>query len=400
VMIPGYNGLDILKEQVNNYPEIPVIMISGESTIDIAVRALKTGAYDFIEKPLNGDRLITVIKNAVQKYLDQQAYRQLLDQIITDTPIIGESKGTRRVISEIGILAKSDAKILILGETGTGKELVAKALHYSSNRADKPYIKINCAAIPSELLESELFGHLKGAFTNAYAEKKGKFTLADQGTIFLDEIGDLPIRLQSKLLRVLQESEIEVIGNPEPQKIDVRVIAATNKNLKEQIKKKLFREDLYHRLNVASIFIPPLRKRAEDIPLLMTHFLKTFAEEYNRPIIELDTIILKILIHYDWPGNIRELRNFAEKLVIYSEAREINSSFVQELLFTGNDPLSASEEIISPLVLQEAESKFEKEYILKTLNENNWNISLVSKILDIDRSNLYKKMRKHEINKA
>lgn len=399
VMIPGYDGLEILKKHLESNPEIPVIMISGKSTITIAVRAVKMGAYDFLEKAVNGEYLIGILKHSVQKYLDHQAYQLLLDKIIEDMSIIGQSAAIKRVISRIGVLAKTNMKVLILGETGTGKELVAKALHYGSERADMPYVKVNCAAIPSELMESELFGYVKGAFTGAHAEKIGKFALADGGTIFLDEIGDLSLPLQAKLLRVLQDGELEVLGSTTPKKVDVRILSATNKDLNELIKQKLFREDLFHRLNVGSIAIPPLRDRKDDIPLLMTHFFRMYAEEYNRPAIQPDRAMLSLLSQYNWPGNVRELKNLAQKLVIYSSNNEITEPLIRELLESGNNPFDRPIQIDGELALTEAENQFEKDYLLKILNENDWNILKTSRILKIDRSNLYRKLKKHGIQR-
>ncbi|MHA1267971.1 MAG: sigma-54-dependent transcriptional regulator [Candidatus Helarchaeota archaeon] len=396
VKMPGMDGIDLLKKFQQIRPTIPIIMISGQSTISTAVEAIKLGAYDFIEKPLDIDRLLITLKNALEKKIWQSEKLSLLSQIDDAYPFIAVSKKMRDLIEKIKRIAPTDTKVLILGESGTGKELIARALHYHSKRNTKPFIKINCAAIPTELLESELFGHKKGSFTGATSDYKGKFLAADTGTLFLDEIGDMEEKLQAKLLRVLQDGEVEIIGETKPRKVDVRIIAATNKDLTKLVNERKFREDLYHRLNVVQIRIPPLREHVEDIPVLARYFLKEFAQTYNKKLVDFTPQAMHLLINYSWPGNVRELRNVVEKISVLTKNTRITAAEVSEALEPENN-LSTVKAYSG--TLQEAREKFEKEYIKRFLNITGWKIQETAEALGINRSALFKKMRKLGIKK-
>ncbi len=316
IKMPKMDGIEVLEKIMKITPETPVIMITGHGTVETAVEALKKGAYDFLEKPLDLNRLLVAIRNALEKKDLVKETKKLKRRIHKTYELVGESKAIKQVKEMIDRVAPTDARVLIIGENGTGKEIVARMLHDKSNRANGPFVEVNCAAIPSELIESELFGHEKGAFTSAYKSRKGKFELANGGTIFLDEIGDMSLAAQAKVLRVLEEQKLSPVGSNKEIKIDVRVIAATNKNLKEEIKKGNFREDLYHRLSVIIIRMPTLNERVDDIPLLVDYFLKLAAEEYNMPVKSISDDAIKELQKIKWTGNIRELKNVVERLVI------------------------------------------------------------------------------------
>ncbi len=316
IKMPKKDGIEVLEDIMKLAPEVPVIMITGHGTVETAVEALKKGAYDFLEKPLDLNRLLVAVRNALERKDLVKETKKLKRKIQKTYELIGESPAIKQVKAMIERVAPTDARVLIIGENGTGKEIVARKLHEKSNRADGPFVEVNCAAIPSELIESELFGHEKGAFTSAYKSRKGKFELANGGTIFLDEIGDMSLAAQAKVLRVLEEQKLTPVGSNKSIKIDVRVIAATNKNLKEEIKKGNFREDLYHRLSVIIIKMPTLNERIEDIPLLVDYFLKLAADEYNMPVKSITDDAIAELQKIKWTGNIRELKNVVERLVI------------------------------------------------------------------------------------
>ncbi len=316
IKMPKKDGIEVLESIMQISPETPVIMITGHGTVETAVEALKKGAYDFLEKPLDLNRLLVAVRNALEKKDLVKETKKLRKKINKTYELIGESPAIKQVKEMIERVAPTDARVLIIGENGTGKEIVARLLHEKSNRANGPFVEVNCAAIPSELIESELFGHEKGAFTSAYKSRKGKFELANGGTIFLDEIGDMSLAAQAKVLRVLEEQKLTPVGSNKQIKIDVRVIAATNKNLQEEIKKGNFREDLYHRLSVIIIRMPTLNERVEDIPLLVDYFLKMASEEYNMPRKSITDEAIKELQKIKWTGNIRELKNVVERLVI------------------------------------------------------------------------------------
>src|SRR5216117_931722 len=316
VWLPGMDGLETLEKvrEIENAPE--VIMISGHGTIETAVRATKLGAYDFLEKPLSIDKTLILVKNAIDSKRLRQENRDLKKQLTPKSLIVGESIPVKALRQQIQIMAPTNGRVLIYGESGTGKELVARAIHAQSLRKDEMFVEVNCAAIPEDLIESELFGHRRGSFPAAAVEKEGKFQRAHSGTLFLDEVGDMSLKTQSKVLRTLDEQRITPVGSSEPVTVDVRVIASTNKDLEEEIASGNFREDLFYRLNVIPFYVPPLRERIEDVPLLVKHFLKEFSARYGRPHVEMTEDALAALKQYHWPGNVRELRNLVERVLI------------------------------------------------------------------------------------
>ena len=401
VKMPGIDGMDLLNIIIKNFPTVPVIMISGQSNINIAVEAIKRGAFDFIEKPIDPEKLLVTIQNAIQKQNLQTAKENIFHELSENYQMVGESRAMMNIFNQIDKVADTNAKVLIRGESGTGKELVAWAIHHNSARTGGKYIRLNCAAVPSELLESELFGHRKGSFTGAVSDRIGKFIAADGGTLFLDEIGDMDIQLQSKLLRAIEENEVEVIGDTEPRKVDVRIVAASNKDLERLVKEGKFREDLYHRLNVVVIHIPPLRERIEDILPLAYHFLTKFNNAYNKQILNISRQAEAVLINHIWPGNVRELRNTIEKTVIFTETNEIRISDVQKALNMENLSIRVNSDLAENEVqsLKEANIEFEKKYVLQILNLVDWKISKAAELLNIDRTNLFRKMKKLGITK-
>ncbi len=404
VKMPGVTGLELLNLIESLSIGMPVIVVSGQSTISTAVEAIKLGAYDFIEKPVDTKRLSVVLKNALsyKSLVDEKA--SLLNELRESNKIVGSSKAIKQVWNDIKTIAPTQARVLITGESGTGKELVAWALHHNSERRDKPYIKINCAAIPSDLLESQLFGHKRGSFTGANEDRIGKFEAADGGTLFLDEIGDLDIGLQAKILRAIEEGEIEKIGSNSVRKVDVRFIAATNQNLEEKVEEGKFRRDLYHRLNVVQIVIPPLRERLDDIVSLSHHFLNKYSEEYNRKIIDITPQAIGMLKQYNWPGNVRELRSVIENIVIFGKDERIGlddviSAFKRLNKGGGNGNSIRGVVHLFNGTLKEARDKFERDFIYDSLEKHNWKINETAEALGIDRTNLFKKMQKHNIVK-
>ncbi len=390
IWLPGMDGLQALKEIKEVNPELTVVMISGHGTIELAVKATKMGAYEFLEKPLSLDRVLLVTKNALEKKkieLENKALRLTLKK---QRRLIGNSLKMQKLQEQIEMAAKSNSRVLILGESGSGKELVAHILHEKSSRANKPFIEVNCAAIPQELIESELFGHEKGSFTGAFERKKGKFELANEGTLFLDEVGDMSLTTQSKVLRVIETQEFQRVGGSKSIKVDVRIISATNKDLFEEVKKGTFREDLFYRLNVIPIFVPPLRERKEDIPELVRYFLDYFAKEYGQKPKKITPEALKAIENYNWPGNIRELRNVIERLVIMTPSNIISQ---KDIIISE----TSRSDYFSYKTLKEAKESFEKDFITKKLEENNWNISKTAEILNIERSNLHRKIKAYNI---
>lgn len=400
VKMPGVDGLDLLHTLSQKFPTLPIIMISGQATISIAVESLKEGAYDFIEKPIDPQKLAITITNAIQKQQLLEEKETIFEELESNYRIIGQSDATKHLCQQIRKIAVTDAKVLILGENGTGKELVAWAIHHNSKRNGKPYVKLNCAAVPSELLEAELFGYRKGAFTGATHDHKGKFLVADGGTIFLDEIGDMTLQLQSKLLRVIENNVVDMLGENISQKVDVRIMAATNKELERMVAEGKFREDLFYRLNVVKIQIPPLRERRDDILPLAYHFLKQLNETYNRRVWKINRQAEALLLNYPWPGNVRQLRNVLEKLVIFAERGEIGVDETMEALGTKTNlsvfGITEEEERLS---LQEAKIQFEKQFILQKLNKYSWRINETAEALGIDRTNLFRKIRRLGIKK-
>ena len=400
VWLPGMDGLQALTELKQLHPELPVIMISGHSTVETAVKAIKLGANDFIEKPLSLDKTVLTVRNALDRQrleLENRALRQTLEQRYE---IVGESPAIQALRTQIESAAPSHGRVLIRGESGTGKELIARAIHRQSLRADKPFVEVNCAAIPDELIESELFGHEKGAFTGATTKRRGKFELADGGTIFLDEVGDMSLKTQAKVLRVLQEQTFERVGGTETLTVDVRVIAASNKALEEEIRMGKFREDLFYRLNVIPFEVLPLRERKGDIPLLADHFLHLFSQEYGKRQKSLSPEAMDLLVQHPWPGNVRELRNVIERMVIMVPQDTIRHFDVVPSLRVrqGAEPEAPPEQVLEwDGTLREARESFEREYILRRLAEAHWNITRTAERLGIERSNLHRKLKTYGI---
>jgi two-component system nitrogen regulation response regulator NtrX len=389
VWLPGIDGLQTLKEIKDLKPGLPVIMVSGHGNIELAVKATRTGAYDFLEKPLSLERVLLAAKRALEKRTLEIENKTLRQDLVKRWKLVGNSQKMKQLSEQIDMAAKSNSRVLILGESGSGKELVAHVLHEKSGRADKPFIEMNCAAIPQELIESELFGHEKGSFTGAFERKKGRFELADEGTLFLDEIGDMSLSTQSKVLRVMETQEFQRVGGSQNIKVDVRIISATNKDLIDEAKKGNFREDLLYRLNVIPIIVPPLRERREDIPVLVGYFLDYFAVEYGQKRKNIAPDGLKMIEAYDWPGNIRELRNVIERIVIMIPSNTVTAKNI----IIGE---TARSDYFSFNTLKEARELFEKDFITKKLEENNWNISKTAEILDIERSNLHRKIKAYD----
>lgn len=396
VKMPGMNGVDLQKEVLKIKPELPVIAISGQSNIPIAIEMIKNGAYDFLEKPVDDEKLITTIRNAIERAKILEENVNLSKELEEQYRMVGRSKEYQAIIEQINIIAPTNARVLITGETGVGKELVAWALHHNSLRKSKPYLKLNCASIPSDLLESELFGHKKGAFTGAASDRTGKFLAANGGTLFLDEIGEMDFALQPKLLRVLEENEVEIIGENKTRKIDVRIIAATNKDLRKEIENKKFREDLYYRLNVFEIHVPPLSQRKEDIIPIAYHFIKIFNDTYNKKVLRITNQLEGVLVNRRWKGNIRELKNTIEKLVIFSSSDEITVDDFYKAFGNGH---SRNNNHSSNKALKEMKEDFEKRLLIDTLIKHDWKITEAANSLGIERTNLFRKMQKYNIKR-
>ena len=394
VWLPGMDGLDTLARLRERQVDAQVVLISGHGNIESAVRAIKLGAFDFVEKPLSLEKTVLVIRNALRQRrleAENQALRARVDRHQT---MVGESYVMRQLREQIAMAAPTNGRVLIYGENGTGKELVARTIHALSRRRSATFVEVNCAAIPEDLIESELFGHVRGAFTGAVADRRGRFELADGGTIFLDEIGDMSVKTQAKVLRVLQEQTMEAVGGTARIKVDVRVLAATNKDLQTEIRAARFREDLYFRLNVIPIFVPPLRDRPEDIPRLAEHFMAEFAREYGRRIKTFDASAVTVLQQYLWPGNVRELRNVIERLMIMVFGDTISASDLTFLEHNAPAPPARGEAVPAGRVtLHEARDRFERDLILKTLAEQQGNMSRTAEVLGVERSNLYRKMK-------
>jgi two-component system, NtrC family, nitrogen regulation response regulator NtrX len=388
IWLPGMDGLATLSKLRERRVDSPVVMISGHGNIESAVRAIKLGAFDFVEKPLSLEKTVLVIGNAVRQRrleAENRALRATVDRRLT---MVGESYAMSQLREQIAMAAPTN---VIFGENGTGKELVARSIHSLSRRRNAPFVEVNCAAIPEELIESELFGHMKGAFTGAVADRRGKFELADGGTLFLDEIGDMTLKTQAKVLRALQEQVVEPVGGATGVKVDVRVIAATNKDLPAEIRAGRFREDLYFRLNVIPVYVPPLRQRDADIPILAAHFMAELARENGRRPKRFDAGAAIGLRSYRWPGNVRELRNVIERLIIMVPGEVIT---LDDLAFLdGRAVHDADSPLASTAPLLEARDRFEREYILKALASQQGNISRTADVLGVERSNLYRKMK-------
>jgi len=391
IWLPGIDGMQALAKIRQMAPETIVIMISGHGSIETAVRATKLGAFDFIEKPLSLDKTLLVVKNALHQHQLQEENRLLREQIERKYVMIGDSVPMQALRQQIAFAAPTNGRVLIYGENGTGKELVAHLLHLHSPRRDGSFVEMNCAAIPEELIESELFGHVKGSFTGASEDKEGKFAQADCGTLFLDEVGDMSSKTQAKVLRVLEEQRFTPVGGNDSLMVDVRVIASTNKNLEQEIELGNFREDLYYRLNVIPFQIPPLRERNEDIPLLTIYFLNEFAQNYGRKSPVLTPKAMEVLENYSWPGNVRELRNIMERIVIMTHQLRIDIYDLPEAIL--NRALTSEPGKEENPTLQGAREQFEKDFILKKLVEHKGNVSRTAQALKIERSHLYRKLK-------
>lgn len=392
IKMPGMDGIELQKQIKKIDSNIIVIIITAYATVDTAVEAMKDGAYDYLSKPIDPDKLTVLVRNAVNQrrlLAENIQLRQKVDELSLQDEIIGESPQIRKILEMVDDVAKTDATVLILGESGTGKELIAQAIHVKSNRRYFPIISINCGGLPEGLLESELFGHEKGAFTGAQYKRKGKLEMANGGTIFFDEIGNISIKMQMDLLRVIETKQFTPLGSNKVIHVDFRVIAATNTDLEKEVSEKRFREDFYYRLNVFSIHVPPLRERTIDIPLLATYFLKRYARSMNKNVSEISPEAMRILTQYDWPGNIRELRNTIERaLVVVGKKNRIELEDIYLPHFS-KAALSGGESL----------EELEKAHIQRILGQTNWNISRSAEILKIDRVTLYNKIKKYSLQK-
>ncbi len=392
IWMPGMDGIETLREIKRTNPFLQVVIISGHGTIETAVKATKLGAYHFVEKPLSIEKVVVTINNALNFRRLEEENRFLRKKTLEKHSITGSSPPIQALKKQIAIAAPTNAWVLITGENGTGKELVARTVHQMSDRLDKPLIDVNCAAIPEELIESELFGHEKGAFTGATTRKRGKFEVADKGTIFLDEIGDMSLKTQAKILRILQEKKFERVGGTRTLSVDVRVLAASNKDLEQEIEKGTFREDLYYRLNVIPIEVPPLRNRTEDIPLLIETFLSEFVQDGDCVQKTMTPEAIAHLEAYPWPGNVRELKNLVERLAIMIQSEVIRGEDIP-LSYRRQRATSSDKDLLHEDSLKEAKREFEKVYIQQKLSENNNNISQTADAIGIERSHLYKKIK-------
>ncbi len=395
VWLPGIDGIETLGRIRALEADLPVIVISGHGTIETAVKAVRSGAQDFVEKPLSLEKTLLVVRNTLRQRRLEDENRALREQVEHGFTMVGQSAVLRALRAQIAQAAPSNGRCLIYGENGTGKELVARNIHLLSHRAAGPFVEVNCAAIPEDLIESELFGHVKGAFTGALLARKGKFELADGGTLFLDEVADMSLKTQAKVLRALQEQKVEPVGGAQSVTVDVRVIAATNKNLEEEIRAGRFREDLFFRLNVIPFQVAPLRERREDIPQLVRHFAAEFSAEYGRKPKQLAPEALDQLVALPWPGNVRELRNIIERLVIMTPGERIEAHHVPDPLLGGTPATArpAAGALTDFSSLAEAREDFEKRYIWKKHQECGGNMSRTAEALQVERSNLYRKMK-------
>ena len=397
IKMPVLDGIEVLENLKQQKVAAPVIMVSGHGDIQTAVECTKRGAFDFLEKPLNRDRLLLAVRNAVRQQKLEEEVGELREKTERDYQLVGDAPAMKELRGQIELAAPTKATVLIQGESGTGKELIAREIHRRSSRMNHPFVQVNCAAIPEELIESELFGHEKGSFTGAVRKQTGKFVAADGGTIFLDEIGDMSLRTQAKVLRVLQDGDVEPVGAATVIKVDVRVIAATNKDLQEEIRGGRFREDLFYRLSVIPIRTPPLRERRDDIPVLAEHFASLFSQEYNKHPKKFSSAALKALQDSTWRGNVRELKNLIERLVIMVTADTIDiTDLPAEFFRAPGDIISSAMKLAT---LQEFKDHAEKEFILAKLREHGWNVSKTAEAIDTPRSNLYKKIEQYNIKR-
>ncbi len=394
IWLPGRDGVAVLKEMKSTHPELPVIMMSGHGSIETAVSSTKLGAYDYIEKPLSLEKTVLGVRHALDQRRLLRENMNLRRTMEGSVEILGGSPSIRALKQQIARAAPSQGRVLITGENGTGKELIARNIHMLSSRSQGPFVEVNCAAIPEELIESELFGHERGAFTGAVGRRQGKFELANGGTIFLDEIGDMTLKTQAKVLRVLEGQPFERIGGSQPIKVDTRVIAATNKNLEERIGQALFREDLYYRLNVIPFAVPPLRERKEDIPVLVSRFLELFTLQTGQKKKEVTAAALDLLKNYAWPGNIRELKNLMERIVIMVPGEVVDAADLP----LGGGAAETAQGIDEPSTFREARLAFEKNFLARALERNGWNVTQTAQELRLERSHLHKKIKFFAIN--
>ena len=397
IWMPRMDGLETLAELKRLRPDATVVVISGHGTIETAIKATRLGAWDFIEKPLSLEKTLVTVTRALEHGRLERENATLRARLDQRTEIIGESAPIRALREQIAIAAPSSGRVLIHGENGSGKELVARAIHARSTRAEGSFVEVNCAAVPEELIESELFGHERGAFTGAVARRRGKFELADQGTLFLDEVGDMSLKTQAKVLRALEEQAFERVGGKDTLRVDVRVLAASNQNLPERIAAGTFREDLYYRLNVIPIEVPPLRQRKEDLPLLVAHFITLFSAENGKRPKTISVEALAYFLSYDWPGNVRELRNMVERLVIMSPRDVIGPENLPPPL-RPRDAESTVDDGLRERTLKEAREAFERAFILSELRANEWNMTRTAERLGIERSHLYRKLKAYGIS--
>ncbi len=408
VKMPGMDGIEVLERLHNMNEALPVIVISGHGTISTAVEATKKGAFDFIEKPFASERVLVSLRNALDQRRLRDENKTLRRAVEVRHQMIGESAALKQVMAAVARAAPTNATVLISGESGVGKELVARTIHRNSLRSRERFVQVNCAAIPEELIESELFGHEKGSFTGATEKQIGKFEQADRGTIFLDEIGDMSQKTQAKVLRVLQEGEVERLGSARTIKVDVRVIAATNKNLEEEIDRGRFREDLYFRLAVIPVYVPPLRERPEDIPLLVRHFMDAFSRENNVRPKRITQAALETMQRYRWKGNIRELRNTVERVIIMTAGDTVDVADLPETVRSPSNAAAAAglaapkppsdSEGAKAGTLREFKENAERAFLVGKLRENGWNISKTAEVIGTPRSNLYKKLEQYQIS--
>jgi two-component system nitrogen regulation response regulator NtrX len=399
VKMAGIDGLEALKKVRELDPAATVVMISGHGTIQTAVEATQLGAYDFLEKPLDTDRILVTLRNALQHLELHGEVARLRETIEARYEMVGRSYAIRALIDTIERVAPTPARVLITGENGTGKELVARAVHRLSTRSGEPFIEVNCAAIPSELIESELFGHMKGSFTGAVSDRAGKFELADGGTLFLDEIGDMSLAAQAKVLRVLEDGVVTRIGGAKPTAVDVRVIAATNKNLEHEIAEGHFRQDLFYRLNVVPVSVPPLRDRREDIPALVQHFVNLLTQREGMAPRGVAPDAMERLTSYDWPGNVRELRNTVERLLILTTANRVTAADVDRLLGRRAAEGTSLGSLLEYKTFDEFREAAERSFLLAKLREMDWNVAETARSLEMPRSNLYKKIERYGLQR-
>jgi two-component system nitrogen regulation response regulator NtrX len=397
IQMPEISGFEVIKKVKADYPNLSVVIISAHSSLENAVKATKLGAFDFIEKPIDREKLLISVRNAVEQTNLLNENTEIKKSLSGDEKILGKSKAINDILNIIEKVGPLDTRVLITGDNGTGKELVARALHNKSTRKDKPFVEVNCAAIPNELIESELFGHEKGSFTGASRQRIGKFELANKGTIFLDEIGDMSLQAQAKVLRAIEDNKIERVGSGKKIEIDVRILSATNKDLKSEIEKGAFREDLYHRLNVIPIHILPLKDRIEDVPILVEHFSNDISSKHKKAKVKFDNEAIKLLQEQQWSGNVRELRNIIERIIIIVDKKDIMKEDIKFLFDSGKS--SVGDIIAESNSFQEFKEKAEKAFILKQLTNYDWNISKTAEALEIQRSHLYNKMKKFGIEK-